>query len=312
MWAFWFFISLSAGLGLGVFFEWSIFASVIVGLCFSITSIPVALTFLNNLKLTDTKIGHTVMGSAVVMEILSMLILGISFDLKPDSDILEFLKFVVIKSFFLFIFFFLVMAVNKILRAEFRHIQRTQRLFRQLISHMGEEAVFGVGVLFVLLFSTFAETLGFHFIIGAFFGGVLLNKDIIGTNFFHSLSHTLESITSHFFTPIFFAYLGLLVQLDAFQDGMFIAIILGVGYITKIGSTWLGAKFLQFSKTDALKIGIILNSRGTFDLIVADLGLAKGHINSDIFSVLILFGILSVILNPMLYRRFFRYKEDSS
>ena len=157
---------------------------------------------------------------------------------------------------------------------------------------MGEEAVFGVGVLFVLLFSTFAETLGFHFIIGAFFGGVLLNKDIIGTNFFHSLSHTLESITSHFFTPIFFAYLGLLVQLDAFQDGMFIAIILGVGYITMI-SAELRPELCRY-------------------LIVADLGLAKGHINSDIFSVLILFGILSVILNPMLYRRFFRYKEDSS
>ena len=307
-----FVVSFSVGLGLGVVFDWSLFTSIIIGLCFSITSIPVALSFLNNLKLVDSRIGHTVMGAAVIIEILCMLILGISFDIKSESTLLDFFKVIVVKGIYLFMFFFLVMAVNKILRSEFRHIQRTQRLFSQLIHYMGEEAVFGVGVLFVLIFSTFAETLGFHFIIGAFFGGLLLNKDIIGTGFFDSLSHTLESITKHFLTPIFFAYLGLLVQLDAFQNGTFIVVILGAGYTAKIASAWVGAKMIKFSNKDALKIGVILNARGTFDLIVADLGFAKGHINSDTFSILVLFGILSVILNPILYRQLFFQKADTS
>ena len=301
--------SFSIGLTLGTTFGWSLSASVIVGLCFSITSIPVALSFLNSLKLIDSKVGHSVMGTAVVLEILSMLILGISFDMHSDSSILDFIKLVFAKGFYLFLFFFLVMMVNKILRSEFRHIQRTQRLFSQLINYMGEEAVFGVGVLFVLLFSTFSEALGFHFIIGSFFGGLLLNKDIIGTNFFQSLTHTLESITKHFLTPIFFAYLGLLVQTGAFKEGVLIAVILGVGYLVKIGSSWFGARVAKFSNTDALKIGVILNSRGTFDLIVADLGLSRGYISSDIFSILVLFGLFSVVINPILYRRLFLEPE---
>lgn len=300
-----FIASFSVAVSLGAFLSWSLYTSIIVGLCFAITSIPVALSFLNSLKLIDSKIGHAVMGYAVILEILSMLILGISFDMKADSSILEFVKLIFSKGFYLFLFFFLVMMVNKILRAEFTHIQRTQRLFAQLINYMGEEAVFGVGVLFVLIFSTFSEALGFHFIIGSFFGGLLLNKDIIGTNFFDSLTHTLESITKHFLTPIFFAYLGLLVQTEAFKEGFVIAVILGVGYLTKISGAWIGAKVASFSNKDALKVGIILNSRGTFDLIVADLGLSKGFISPSIFSILVLFGLLSVVVNPILYRRFF-------
>ena len=144
----------------------------------------------------------------------------------------------------------------------------------------------------------------------AFFGGLLLNKDIIGTNFFDSLSLTLRSITTQFFTPIFFAHLGLIIQRSAFQDISFILSLIAVGYTVKILSGWLGAKLAGFSKSDSLKMGLILNSRGTFDLIVANLSLTKGYIDSKIFSILVLFGVFSVVLNPILYRRFY-HKEQT-
>ena len=296
--------SFSIGLLMGALLEFRFVTSIIMGLCFSITSIPVTLNFLNSVKLANTSLGHTIMGTAVILEILSLLVLGISFDIKEDSNLMDFIKVIGSKGLFLLLFFFLVMTVNKILRSEFYHIQRTQKLFNQLISHIGDEAVFGMGVVFVLLFSTVAEALGFHFIIGAFFGGLLLNKDIIGTNFFDSLSHTLTSITSHFLTPIFFAYLGLLINMDAFQNGVLICAILGAGYGAKIFSSWLGAKIIRFSMTESLKSGVILNSRGTFDLIVADLALSKGYIDRDMFSILVLFGVFSVLFNPIIYRRF--------
>ena len=204
------------------------------------------------------------------------------------------------------------MTVNKIFRSELHYIHRTQKFFNRLIQALGEEAVFGVGVLFVLIFSTVSEALGFHFIIGAFFGGLLLNKDITGTHFFNSLSLTLRSITSHFLTPIFFAYLGLIIKMEAFEDVFFVFALLGVGYGTKILSSWIGAKCSGFSKSESLKMGLILNSRGTFDLIVADLSLAKGYIDSRIFSILILFGVFSVAFNPVIYRRFFYNREEKT
>ena len=304
--------SFSAGLGFGAFFQLPFFSSVVIGLCFAITAIPVAIKFLKNLNLLGTETGNTIMGTAVIIEILSLLVLGISSGASEDSSLFEYIKMIIFKGGAMLLFFFFVMTVNKIFRSELHYIQRTQKFFNRLIQALGEEAVFGLGVLFVLIFSTVSESLGFHFIIGAFFGGLLLNKDIIGTNFFDSLSRTLRSITNHFLTPIFFAYLGLLIKMEAFEDVFFISALLGVGYGTKILSSWLGAKMAGFSKTDSLKMGFILNSRGTFDLIVADLALSKGYIDQKIFSILILFGVFSVVFNPVIYRRFFNKEIENS
>ena len=298
------------GLAFGSLFNLSFFSSIVIGLCFAITAIPVAIKFIRNVKLLGTLPGNTIMGTAIVIEILALLVLGISSGADKDSSLLEYIKLIITKGAGMFLFFFLVLTVNKIFRSELYYIQKTQIFFSRLIRALGEEAVFGVGVLFVLIFSTISESLGFHFIIGAFFGGLLLNKDIIGTNFFDSLSHTLKSITSHFLTPIFFAYLGLLIKMDAFEDSFFVIALLGVGYGVKVLSSWIGAKLSGFSKTEALKMGFILNSRGTFDLIVADLALAKGYIDSKIFSILILFGVFSVLFNPVVYRQLFYNRKE--
>lgn len=297
--------SFSAGLVLGTLLQLSFFSSIVIGLCFAITAIPVAIKFLRNVHLIGTPAGNTIMGTAVIIEILALLVLGISSGASEDYSLLKYIQMIFVKGAAMFFFFIFVMMVNKIFRSELHYIQRTQKFFHRLIQALGEEAVFGLGVLFVLIFSTISESLGFHFIIGAFFGGLLLNKDIIGTNFFDSLSLTLRSITSHFLTPIFFAYLGLLIKLEAFEDGFFVVSLIGAGYAAKILSSWVGAKLSGFSKGEALKIGLILNSRGTFDLIVADLALAKGYIDSKIFSILILFGVFSVVFNPVIYRRFY-------
>ena len=163
--------SFSTGLLIGTALDLRFVTSIILGLCFSITSIPVTLNFLNNVKLSNTPLGHAIMGTAVILEILSLLVLGISFDIKEESNLMDFIQIIGSKGLFLLFFFFLVMIANRFLRAEFYHIQRTQKLFNQLINHIGDEAVFGMGVVFVLVFSTVAEALGFHFIIGAFFGG---------------------------------------------------------------------------------------------------------------------------------------------
>ena len=298
-----FILSFGAGLAFGSVFQLPFFSSIVIGLCFAITAIPVAIKFLRNTRLIETTAGHTVIGASIVIEILALLVLGISSGANNDYSLLEYLKLIFIKGAGMLLFFFFILLVNKIFRSEFHYIQKTQILLSRFVQTLGEEAVFGVGVLFVLLFSTISESLGFHFIIGAFFGGLLLNKDVIGTNFFESLSHTLRSITSHFLTPIFFAYLGLLINLNAFEDGLFVMSVIGTGYGVKILSSWIGAKFSGFSKKEALKMGLILNSRGTFDLIVADLALSKGYIDSKIFSILILFGVFSVIFNPVLYRQ---------
>ena len=297
-------LSFGAGVSLSYIVGLELIPALVVGLCFAISALPVVAGFLQNLKIMDTQVGHLIMGSAVVIDIVALLFLGITFDMEKTQTTLEFVKIFSIKTLKMAVFFISIMLVNKFLRSEISRANKTEKNFSKLVSYLGREAIFGIGVLFVLGFSTFSEILGFHFIIGAFFGGLLLNKDIIGTSEFLSMTRTLGAVTNHFLTPIFFAYIGLHFSLDAFNEWKLLLLAMFLAFSSKILGAWIGCRLAHFTSKESLQAGIILNSRGVLDLIVANLAYAKGYINTDIFSILIFLGVSSVLINPFLYRRF--------
>ncbi len=297
-------ISFTAGILVSRFMDLKLIPSLVVGLCFAITAMPVVVGFLQNLKIMDTQVGHLIMGSTVLIDIVALLFLGITFDMDKTHTVFEFIKIFSFKTFKMAFFFIAIMLVNKFLRSEISRANKTEKAFNKLISYLGKEAIFGLGIVFVLGFSTLSEVLGFHFIIGAFFGGLLLNKDIIGTTAFLSMTRTLNAITSHFLTPIFFAYIGLHFSIDAFNEWKLLLLVMSIAFLSKILGSWLGSRLACFTSKEALQVGIILNSRGVLDLIVANLAYSKGYISADIFSILIFLGVSSVIINPFLYRRF--------
>ena len=296
--------SFTAGVGVSLIIGLNLIPAMVVGLCFAITAMPVAVGFLQNLKIMDSQVGHLIMGSVVLIDIAALLFLGITFDMEKTTTTFEFIKTFSIKTIKMAFFFIAIMLVNKFLRSEISRANKTEKAFNKLISYLGKEAVFGIGVLFVLGFSTLSEALGFHFIIGAFFGGLLLNKDIIGTTAFLSMNRTLGAITSHFLTPVFFAYIGLHFSMEAFNEWKLLLIITAVAFSSKIFGSWMGSRLARFTNKESLQVGIILNSRGVLDLIVANLAYKSGYINENIFSILIFLGVSSVIINPFLYRRF--------
>ena len=297
-----FIFSCVSGFSIGYFWGLSLFSSSILSLCFSITALPVVIRFMNTFKITDTKMGHTTMGAAVILDVIALLFLGVLLNIKTINSPIQFIQVISYKMAGMVLFFIVVMIVNKFLRSEILQASQSETLIKKLINHLGEEAVFGAGVVFVLLFSTCTEALGFHFIIGAFFGGLLLNKDILGINAFNSMTKTLNAITDQFLTPIFFASIGLYFSIEAFdQPALLISIVL-VAYTSKIIGSGLGAWWGGFSLRESGQIGIALNCKGILDLIVAEIAFSKGYVDSRIFSVLICTGLSSLIITPMLYR----------
>ena len=301
-----FLFSFLSGLGIGWFWNLPFLSSTILGLCFSITALPIVIRFMNNFNLIDTKMGHTIMGASVILDVFALLFLGVILNVQHIQNPLIFFKIISSKMAGMVLFFIVVMLVNKFLRSELLSTPQSKHIISKLISYLGEEAVFGAGVVFVLLFSTATEALGFHFIIGAFFGGLLLNKDIIGVGAFESMTKTLNSITDQFLTPIFFASIGLYFSVEAFDQPALLLSIMGVAYASKITGSGLGAKWVGFNTRESGQIGIALNSRGTLDLIVANIAFSKNYVDSKIFSILICTSIASLIINPMLYRQTLR------
>jgi Kef-type K+ transport system membrane component KefB len=83
--AFGFFLPLASGVGLGVHFDLGLIQSLCIGLCLAITALPIVLKMLSSFEMQDTSIGHTVIGAAIIIDIIALLLLGVIIDTPTDA-----------------------------------------------------------------------------------------------------------------------------------------------------------------------------------------------------------------------------------
>ncbi|MCX8018630.1 MAG: cation:proton antiporter, partial [Rhodocyclaceae bacterium] len=79
-----FFIPFFAGVGVALWFELDAMRTVFLGLCISITALPVAAKILDNLGLLNTPIGRYAIATAIINDVAAMLVLGVVLVLPPQ------------------------------------------------------------------------------------------------------------------------------------------------------------------------------------------------------------------------------------
>ncbi len=310
--AFGFFLPLGAGVLMGKLFDFELVESLCVGLCLAITALPIVLKMLSEFKMQDSSLGHTIIGAAIIIDIIALLLLGVVMDTPKEATAMTMIQSVGSTSLKLIFFFLMILLVNYLLRSSFLKITRTQKLYQTVVSTFGDEGVFGISLLFVLGFSTISEWLGLHFVIGAFFGGLLLNRDIMGPVFFKKLDNTLGSVSNGFLTPIFFAFIGMQLSISAFQRIDLLLTIIAAGLFFKFFGSWIGARIAGIGARESVAMGVFLNSRGVLDLVIADLALGKNYISQQTFSSLVILGVISTILVPFIYKSFVLRSDEQS
>ena len=108
-----------------------------------------------------------------------------------------------------------------------------------------------------------------------------------------------------FFSPIFFASVGLKVELSGITGSLivFSLILLGVAILTKIIGCGLGAKLCRFTGKEAMQVGIGMISRGEVALIVAQKGYAIGLIDAAMFPPIVIVVIATTIFTPIALKK---------
>ena len=108
-----------------------------------------------------------------------------------------------------------------------------------------------------------------------------------------------------FFSPIFFASVGLKVDLDGLTTELLIfsLILLLVAILTKIIGCGLGAKVCGFTGREALQVGVGMVSRGEVALIVAQKGYAMGLMSAALFPPIVLVVIATTIITPIILKK---------
>jgi Kef-type K+ transport system membrane component KefB len=96
-----------------------------------------------------------------------------------------------------------------------------------------------------------------------------------------------------FFVPIYFAVVGLSLDLRRHLELGFLAGLVVFGCLVKGGSVWLGARIAGEDRATALDLAVALNARGGPGIVLASVTLTAGVINDAFFTSLVLLSVLS-------------------
>lgn len=291
------------GFGIAALFGLGMLQSMFVGLLLSITAVPVSTIVLMQFGILETKLGNTVITAAVINDIFSLVVLSIVLQLHgangAEVNIMETTINSVIK---ISLFIGGIFLVDILFRKASVWFQRRGTYFFEKLHT--KEAAFGILLISTILVSVIAQVvIGLHFIIGTFFSGLIVYKEIIRKENFERVYGIISAISFGFFAPIFFAVIGININMDSIANNLPFFIVLAiVAVITKVGGGYIGSRLIKFSKDESWAIAFLMNGRGMVELVIASIGFSSGIIDSTIFSITVTIGWVTTILAPILSR----------
>lgn len=272
-----------------------------VALTLSITALPVMGVMLTEFGLSKSPMGRLLLNSSVINEIAAVTVFAVLLRLATSSspDTVSIAVAVVSVGLFLAS----VLTVHMLLR-----LLRRARLWQSLQSHFrrtwrSKEAGFAVLMVMALGSALYSQFLGLTFLVGAFYAGLLVTPKSAGHRVHRSLSQVFDSVTWGFFIPLFFAFVGLGMNLRLLAESP-IALAAFVGLVgfaiaskLSIGTTM--ARLLGWSGPDSLAIGFFVSSRGAVELAMALILLQAGIFTPAIFTIVAGVGLVTTIVAPI-------------
>ena len=299
-----FLVPLILGIGVGVAFGMDRTREIFVGLCIAITALPVSVRILMDLGKLQTDIGQKIIGAAVMNDVISLLMLGVIVDVKgaASRSVFASLALALLKAVVFMAGFITVSRLIK--RHSGKRFVRSRNLVDRVVVHLkGKESLFAVVFLFVMAFAAFSQILGLDFIVGAFFGSMLLSYAVLGRANFQEVQKTASNVTMGFLGPIFFAAIGLEFDASSLRNWTLVAAVLVAAFASKIFGGYLGGRLAKMSSDESWALGIGLNGRGIMELVIANIALSRGFIDEELFTVLILMATVTTFVTPFLLKR---------
>lgn len=302
-----FFVPIFGGIAVGFFFDQDIMTTVFIGLCVAITALPVSIRILMDLGKINSEVGQKIISIAIFDDVLALSILGVLLNIKDtDMSATSILQAGSLSLFKLIVFISLLTFAYLLIKKVLRKGNYIQESLDKLVALLkGKEPLFALFFAFVLLFSTVTENLGLHFIVGAFFAAMLISDSLIGKDNLKAIETTTSNMAMGFLAPIFFAGIGLEFNISSISNiGLLVAVI-AVSYLSKIAGGYFGGTLAGLSKRVSLTLGIGLNARGIMELVIANIAYRNGLISTEVFSILVIMGVLTTLTTPLLLKRAF-------
>jgi len=267
--------------------------AIFLGTVLTATSVTITAHTLMNLNQLRSKVGSTILGAAVIDDVLGLIVLSLVIAIAPtmasgNAASWNSLSITLLKMVICLATMFLI--GPSLTRWAMRQAAR-------LHGHHTEVAV-ALVIAFVLAFE--AQWLGgMAAITGAYLAGLFVAL----TSAQEKVSQELHPMINSFFGPIFFVSIGLDVNARhlAGSFGFFVLVLL-VAIVGKIVGCGLGARCTGFDNRESLIVGVGMIPRGEVGLITASIGLAAGLVTQNVYMQAVMMVLITTLVTPPLLR----------
>jgi Kef-type K+ transport system membrane component KefB len=262
--------------------------AIFLGVALVATSVGITSAVLIELGVVKTAAARTILGAAVIDDVLALLLLAVATGLADNGSLDVGDLALVLGISLAFVAFFALVGT--------RVAQRWPRL---LHAPRFSESPLLPAVLMCLGLAALAAEVGLAAVIGAFLAGMIVAE----TREQHPIEREVAPLYA-FFPPFFFAFIGAELDLGTLAGGGALALFAGLtalAVVTKYLGAWFGARALPFRERRVVAIGMI--PRGEVGIIVAGIGASAGVIGDERFAVIVAMSIATTLIAPPLLRR---------
>ncbi len=282
--------------------------SLFIGGTLTATSIGITVRVLRDVKRQHSPEGHIVLGAAVLDDVLGVVLLALLYEFSIGGGV----SLINAGKVFAFVatFFILAPMAAKLISLVIRRFEKVSRIPGLLPTSI---------ISLIFFFAWLAHALGAPEIMGGFAAGLALSR-----RFFMPLGialHTHERFARRIeaqmrpivqlFTPIFFVYVGLSLNLREIDwSSVFIWQFSLALLLVAVAGKVAGVYLIRVPSAARWMIGLSMIPRGEVGLIFAELGRGSGIFNNEIYAGLIIVIAVSTLLPPFALQWLYQHYGD--
>ena len=263
-----------------------ILKALFMGVILTATSVSITVEALREMGKLDGKVGSAILGAAVIDDIMGIIVLTVVISLRnTEVSVMALIIKILVYG--------IIMAAAGYLMNRFKE---------QIDRNTGKRRIttYAVAACFTVAFVS--ETFfGIADITGAYLLGLFLSQHKVKGE----IARKIAVPSYLFFSPVFFAGVGIKVHLGGFdrETAIFSLILLAAAILSKVIGCGLGARLCGFSSAESLQIGVGMICRGEVALIVAQKGYAAGLVDGGMFPPVVAVVIATTVIAPIVLRR---------
>ncbi|MCB2255130.1 cation:proton antiporter [Pseudomonas chlororaphis] len=259
------------------------------GVALAVSAVPVMARIVDDLALSATVGARQAMSAAILTDALGWMLLAMIASLSSGPGwafarmLVSLLAYLVLCA----------LLVRFVVRPMLARLASTAHATRDRLA---------VLFCFVMVSALATSLIGFHSAFGALAAALFVRR-VPGVA--KEWRDNVEGFVKLVLMPVFFACAGLQASVGTIDDAtswMWFGVFLAGGFIGKFGGSYLGARATGLAPHDAMLVSSLMNTRGLMELIVLSIGLQMQILPPRVYTILVVFALVTTALTAPLVR----------